>query len=130
MTASLSALLNICVNNNNANAFLECEGLTFLNTFLDNEETPSNVDYWLVIIHNMACDHFLSIKLINEYTEDLECIIMKLLAYAEYGTELYLNILRLLRTLLQEINKNKLEFIKDLLEQNMVQMLIDALEFD
>ena len=131
VTASLSALLNICVSNSNANTFLECEGLTFMNTFLDNEDTPCKCRLLACkIIHNMSCDIFLCRKLIDEYTEDTECIIMKLLAYAEYGTELYLSILRLLRTLLKDINKNKLEFMKDLLEQNMVQMLIDALEFD
>lgn len=78
----------------------------------------------------MSCDPFLSTKLIDEYTQDTELIIMRLLAYAEYGTELYLAILRLIRTLLHELNKNKLEFMKDLLEHGVVQMLIDALEFD
>jgi len=131
VSASLSALLNICVSSGNANAFLECEGLTFMNTFLDNEETSVKCRLLVCrIIHNMSVDPFLSRKLIDDYTQDTECIVMKLLAYAEYGTELYLAILRFLRTLLQEINKNKLEFMKDLLEQNMVQMLIDALEFD
>eukprot|EP01084_Bolivina_argentea_P261667 442297_1 len=131
VSAALNALLNLCINNKNANAFLECEGLTFINTFLDNEYL--DVKYRLSvckIVHNMSCDPFLSRKLIDEYTKDCECVIMKLLAYAEYGTELYLAILRFLKTLLQEINKNKLEFMKDLLEQNFVQMLIDALEYD
>merc|ERR1712228_12446 len=131
VSAALSALLNLCSLPKNANAFLECEGLTFMNTFLDDEDTPSQSRLLVCrIMHNMSCDPFLNRKLIDEHTQDCECVIMRLVAYAEYGTNLYLAILKFLRTMLQEINKNKLEFMKDLLEQNFVQMLIDALEFD
>ena len=127
----MGALLNICSTNKNANTFLECEGLTFISTFLDNEDTPSKSRLLVCkMLHNMSCDPFLSRKLIDDYTEDLENVVMKLVAFSEYGTELYLSILRFLVTLLQEINKKKLEFMKDLLEQNFVQMLIDALEFN
>ncbi len=55
VSAASSALLNLCVNNKNANAFLECEGFTFVNTFLDNEYL--NAKYRLIIckkIHNKS----------------------------------------------------------------------------
>eukprot|EP01083_Nonionella_stella_P127131 385075_1 len=129
--AALSALSSLCVSNTNANAFLEVEGLSYVSQFLDNEFTSVKCRLLICrILHNMSCDPFLSRTLIDEYTGATECVVMKLVAYAEYGTDLYLAILRFLRTLLQEINKSKLEFMKDLLEQTFVQMLIDALQYN
>lgn len=123
--------MNLCSSPSNANAFLECEGLTFITQFLDDENTLPQARLLVCrIMHNMSCDPFLNRKLIDEHTQDCEVVIMRLVAYAEYGTDLYLAILKFLKTMLQDINKNKLELMKDLLEQNFVQMLIDALEFD
>ncbi len=112
VSAALSALLNLCV------------GFTFINTFLENEYLEAK--YRLIIykiIHNMSCGSFSN-------RNDFGCVIMKLLTYAEYDTELYLAMLRFLKTLLQEMNNNKLEFMIDLLEQNFVQMLNVTLQYD
>merc|ERR1712110_1378590 len=68
--------------------------------------------------------------MVDELTMDTECIVVRLMANAEYGTELYLAILRFLNTLLQRVYEKKIEFMCDLLEQQCMQMLIDGLEFD
>lgn len=126
----LRALTNICVSNRNANTFLEI-GMEFMTTFLESDESPASCRLLVcTLFRNLSCDPFISRKMIDDLTVETECIVVRLMANAEYGTDLYLAILRFLNTLLQGVYDKKIEFMCDLLEQQCVQMLIDGLEFD
>ncbi len=128
VSAALGALINLCALTENAEAFLEEDGVEHLETLLQNPDVPekSRVTTCKILQNIASSPHTAALLGDNEQTVS---VILALLSAADYGSDVYCNVIKLLNTLLIRLRDQKIKakILEELFESKLVDCLVDAL---
>ena len=129
---ALNALKNLVANKDNANSFINADGIEYLSTLLQNPDVPSESrEVATKILENLASEESTAYLLSD--SDEIDEVCASLLLNPEYGTPLHLSVLKFLLTFITRLDKKplkKIKLIKELSQRKLFNIFIDCLDHD